>query len=70
MVNLGFEAFEKTRVHGVTYKTVKRFKSQNKAERYAKSLPQGKSRRFPVIVESVRIGLHLGNIYCVKVPKL
>jgi len=67
MVNFGFSAYEKTRINGVTYRTVKTTRKEKKAEEFKKSLPV-QSRRHPPFVERVSIGLHLGYLYRVKVP--
>ena len=69
-LNIGFGAFEKTKHKGKVYKKIKTFKNEQKAEEFANKLEKKmKSKRYFPIIERVPIGLGIGWIYRVCIPK-
>ena len=71
--DLSIDAWKAPRIDGWRYKKMKTFRSQKKAEEYAKSLEEHgsgslRSKRMPTLVQQVRIGLGLGFLYRVCIP--
>ena len=71
MAQLNIDALRIGRYHGTQYRKVKSFINKpRKAEKFKEELQaRMKSSRFPPIVEKVRIGLGLGYVYRVCIPK-
>jgi len=71
MVDLNIDALRIGRYHGKQYKKVKSFVNKPKKANEFKNklIDQFKSSRYPPVVEKVKIGLGLGYVYRVCIPK-
>ena len=70
MEELNVDALRHPVFRGRKYKRIRSFRKEKKAEEYRDKLEEKmKSRRFPPIVEQVRIGWIFGYKYYVCVPK-
>lgn len=70
MDDLNVDALRHPVVRGRKYKRIKKFKKEQNAKRYRDQLKHKvKSRRFPPIVEQVKVGWIFGYRYYVCVPK-
>ena len=71
MGNLNVDALRIGVYHGKKYKKIKSFiNNQRKAEKFKEKIQADMTTsRFPPIIEKVRIGLGLGYVYRVCVPK-
>jgi len=70
MVKLSLEAFESVRFKGKKYKVVETVKSQRKADMVASEWEgRIRSKRFPVIIKRIPIGLGLGCRFKICIPE-
>lgn len=57
-------------IKGIKYKRVKTFKNREKAELFLEEIDKKcKSKRFKPFIEETKIGLRMGFIYRVCIPK-
>ena len=70
MVNLSFDALRTKPYHGKKYKKVQSFRSEKKASLFADKLESENesSKRFPPLIDKIRIGWRFGVYYRVCVP--
>lgn len=70
MGRFSVEPLQSVKRRGIEYTVVKRFKDKKKAESYCKELEKtSKSKRVKPIIDRVSIGLYLGYVYRVCIPK-
>lgn len=67
-INLSLEAFEGMTRDGIKYKKIKTFRDERKAKDFVETL-ETKSRRHLPRIQKTAIGLKLGYVYRVWVPK-
>ena len=66
---IGFGAYEKSIYKGMTYKKVRSFGKEDEAEQFSKVVEDVMpSKRFPVLIDKIPVGLGLGYRYLVCVP--
>lgn len=68
MGSITVEALKKPIYHGMKYKRFKKFKKEKDANEYADGLKTSYGKRYPPIVEKVKIGMKFGYWYYVCIP--